>query len=46
MTGRIRKLGLGAVQIQQFGAPSDVLIRVEQQPVVVEHDPGALSHGG
>ena len=26
------KLGLGGVQIQQFGAPTDVLIRVEQQP--------------
>lgn len=25
-------LGLGDVQIQQFGAPTDVLIRVEQQP--------------
>ncbi|MFZ4806952.1 MAG: protein translocase subunit SecF [Hyphomicrobiaceae bacterium] len=34
--GRMREtlngLGLGGVQIQQFGAPSDVLIRVEQQP--------------
>jgi preprotein translocase subunit SecF len=29
---KLGKLGLGAVQIQQFGAPSDVLIRVEQQP--------------
>ncbi|MDX2205589.1 MAG: protein translocase subunit SecF [Hyphomicrobiaceae bacterium] len=26
------KLGIGAVQIQEFGAPSDVMIRVEQQP--------------
>ncbi len=25
-------LGLGDVQVQSFGAPSDVLIRVEQQP--------------
>jgi preprotein translocase subunit SecF/SecD/SecF fusion protein len=25
-------LGLGDVQIQQFGAPTDVLVRVEQQP--------------
>ena len=25
-------LGIGAVQIQSFGAPTDVLIRVEQQP--------------
>ena len=29
---RLGKLGLGAVQIQSFGAPTDVLIRVEQQP--------------
>ena len=29
---KLGKLGLGAVQIQSFGAPSDVLIRVEEQP--------------
>jgi preprotein translocase subunit SecF len=29
---KLGKLGLGAVQIQSFGSPSDVLIRVEQQP--------------
>jgi preprotein translocase subunit SecF/SecD/SecF fusion protein len=29
---KLGKLGLGAVQIQSFGTPSDVLIRVEQQP--------------
>jgi preprotein translocase subunit SecF len=29
---KLNKLGVGAVQIQTFGAPSDVLIRVEQQP--------------
>jgi preprotein translocase subunit SecF/SecD/SecF fusion protein len=29
---RLGKLGLGAVQIQSFGTPSDVLIRIEQQP--------------
>jgi preprotein translocase subunit SecF len=29
---KLNKLGVGAVQIQNFGAPSDVLIRVEQQP--------------
>ena len=29
---KLGKLGLGAVQIQSFGAPTDVLIRVEQQP--------------
>jgi preprotein translocase SecF subunit len=29
---RIGGLGLGEVQIQEFGGPSDVLIRIEQQP--------------
>ncbi|KAB2911049.1 MAG: protein translocase subunit SecF [Hyphomicrobiaceae bacterium] len=29
---KLGKLGLGAVQIQSFGAPTDVLIRIEQQP--------------
>jgi preprotein translocase subunit SecF/SecD/SecF fusion protein len=29
---KLNRLGLGAVQIQSFGAPTDVLIRVEQQP--------------
>jgi preprotein translocase subunit SecF/SecD/SecF fusion protein len=29
---KLGKLGVGAVQIQSFGAPTDVLIRVEQQP--------------
>src|SRR5215468_11055309 len=29
---KLNKLGVGAVQIQSFGSPSDVLIRVEQQP--------------
>jgi preprotein translocase subunit SecF len=29
---KLGKLGLGAVQIQSFGAPSDVLIRIEEQP--------------
>jgi preprotein translocase subunit SecF len=29
---KLNRLGLGAVQIQAFGAPTDVLIRVEQQP--------------
>jgi preprotein translocase subunit SecF len=29
---KLSALGLGDVQIQSFGAPSDVLIRVEQQP--------------
>src|SRR5262249_52143176 len=29
---KLNRLGVGAVQIQSFGAASDVLIRVEQQP--------------
>jgi len=29
---RLGALGLGDVQIQEFGAPSDMLIRLEQQP--------------
>jgi preprotein translocase subunit SecF len=29
---KLGRLGLGAVQIQSFGSPNDVLIRVEQQP--------------
>jgi preprotein translocase subunit SecF/SecD/SecF fusion protein len=29
---KLNKLGVGAVQIQSFGTPTDVLIRVEQQP--------------
>ena len=29
---KLGKLGLGAVQIQSFGKPTDVLIRVELQP--------------
>ena len=32
MREKLNKLGLGGVQIQQFGAPTDVLIRIEQQP--------------
>ncbi len=31
MRKRVSNVGLGDVQIQEFGAPSDVLIRVEQQ---------------
>ncbi|MHA1165716.1 MAG: protein translocase subunit SecF [Alphaproteobacteria bacterium] len=31
MRVRLSNLGLGDVQIQEFGAPSDVLIRIEQQ---------------
>jgi preprotein translocase subunit SecF/SecD/SecF fusion protein len=29
---KLGKLGLGGVQIQAFGGPSDVLIRIEEQP--------------
>ena len=29
---KLNRLGVGAVQIQSFGGPTDVLIRVEQQP--------------
>jgi preprotein translocase subunit SecF/SecD/SecF fusion protein len=29
---KLGRLGLGSVQIQTFGAPSDVLVRIEQQP--------------
>jgi len=32
LRGRLGNLGLGDVQIQEFGAPTDVLIRVETQP--------------
>lgn len=32
MREKVGALGLGDVQIQSFGAPTDVLIRVEQQP--------------
>src|SRR5437868_6861661 len=32
MRGSLSGLGLGEVQLQQFGTPSDVLIRVAQQP--------------
>jgi preprotein translocase subunit SecF len=32
MRSTLNGLGLGDVQLQQFGAPTDVLIRVEQQP--------------
>ena len=30
--GQISKLGLGNIEIQEFGQPTDVLIRVERQP--------------
>ena len=31
MRSRLSKIGVGEVQIQEFGAPTDVLIRIEQQ---------------
>ncbi len=49
LRSKIGDLGLGDVSIQEFGAPTDVLIRVEEQPggekaqqVVVEKIKGAL----
>jgi len=39
---KLNGLGLGGVQIQQFGAPTDVLIRIEQQPGGDEAQQGAL----
>src|SRR6202045_5438997 len=32
MRATLSALGLGDVQLQEFGAPTDVLIRVQQQP--------------
>ena len=32
MRARLSNLGLGGVSLQEFGAPNDVLIRVERQP--------------
>ena len=32
MREKLGRLGLGGIQIQQFGAPTDVLIRIEEQP--------------
>src|SRR5437016_3716633 len=32
MRGALSTLGLGEVQLQEFGGPADVLIRVAQQP--------------
>src|SRR6266567_236535 len=36
MRQAVSGLGLGEVQLQQFGAPTDVLIRVAQQPAVAK----------
>jgi len=32
MRAKVSNIGLGDMQIQEFGAPTDVLIRIEQQP--------------
>jgi preprotein translocase subunit SecF/SecD/SecF fusion protein len=32
LRAKLNALGVGSVQIQQFGSPSDVLVRVEEQP--------------
>ena len=32
MRGTIGSLGLGDFQLQEFGAPNDVLIRISEQP--------------
>src|SRR6185437_8933316 len=32
LRARLNALGLGNVQIQQFGSPDDVLVRLEEQP--------------
>jgi preprotein translocase subunit SecF/SecD/SecF fusion protein len=32
MRDKLNHIGIGGVQIQQFGTPSDVLIRIEQRP--------------
>jgi preprotein translocase subunit SecF len=49
MRSRLGGLGIGDVQLQQFGSPADVLIRIERQPggdaaqqAVVERVRGAL----
>jgi preprotein translocase subunit SecF len=49
MRSTLNRLDVGAVQLQQFGPPTDVLVRVEQQPggdaaqqAVVEKVRGAL----
>ena len=43
MRSTLNGLGLGEVQLQQFGAPSDVLIRVSQQPGGEEAQQAAVS---
>lgn len=43
MRDKINGLGLGDVQIQTFGAPTDVLIKVEEQPGGEEAQQAALN---
>lgn len=43
MRDKISSLGLGDVQIQTFGAPTDVLIKVEEQPGGEEAQQAALT---
>ncbi len=43
MRATLNGLGLGDVQLQQFGAPTDVLIRMEQQPGGEEAQQQAVS---
>ena len=45
MREKLGKLGLGGVQIQQFGAPTDVLIRIEQQPGGDEREEHRIGSG-
>ena len=40
---KLGSLGLGEVQIQEFGAPNDILIRVEEQPGGEEAQPQAVN---
>ena len=42
LRSRLGGLGLGDVQIQEFGAPTDVLIRIETQPGGEEAQRGAI----
>ncbi|MEE9300091.1 MAG: protein translocase subunit SecF [Alphaproteobacteria bacterium] len=43
MRGALGGLGLGEVQLQEFGAPDDILIRVERQPGGAEEQNRAVA---
>jgi preprotein translocase subunit SecF/SecD/SecF fusion protein len=43
LRAKLNGLGVGSVQIQQFGSPSDVLVRVEEQPGGEKPQQAALS---